>query len=179
MQSQAPSTWLCCCLTLLVHSGCIHLWIGPFILQTDGALQTVESYSIQKGSFLFTFWRRRDTQCKKSVKVHLKMCRIPQTSVLSVPLHRLPTVGTPAAGQDQWSWCQQLAAIPLWSQNDIKLWGLYKVSASDKRKGKISAHPCTPEIENELEFFYVLIFKKAIPKHECFKWLWRGERGIE
>lgn len=86
------------------------------------------------------------------------MCRIPQTSILSVPLHRLPTVRTPAAGQNQQRWCQQLAVIPLWSQKDIKLWGLYKVSASDKRKGKILAHSRAPEIEKELEFFYVLIF---------------------
>lgn len=109
MQRQASSTRLPCFLTLLLHSGCIHLCIGSFVLHADGALQTVESYSNQKSNSQPTFWRRRDAQCKRPVTVHLKMSSVPQTSVLSVPLcirciqPRLQQQGkTSSAGASGW-----------------------------------------------------------------------------
>lgn len=59
-----------------------------------------------------------DEGMHRSVRDHLKMSSIPQTSVLSVPL---PTAKTPVAGQNWQCWCQQLAVSPLWSQMSIRL----------------------------------------------------------
>lgn len=147
-QRQALSTWLPGFLMLLVHSGCTCLWISPFILRTNGALQTDESHSKQRGNlnphFGWAVW--------KVYNGSSPMSSMPQTSVLSVSVQALLTAKAPAAGQHQPRRCQHLAAIPLWSHKHRKLWGLYKVSVSDNWKGKTSLHPCNPQTEKEDEF---------------------------
>lgn len=117
-----------------------------------------------------------DEQCGRSIMVHLQMSSVPQTSVLRVPVQALLAAKAPAAGQHQPRHCQHLAAIPLWSHKDRKLWGLNKVSASDKWKRKTLLQPCTPETKREVEFFLNLsIYKKQHP-NKCLP-LWRDKRG--
>lgn len=167
-QRQALSTWLPGFLMLLVHSGCIRLWISPFILHTNGALHADESHLKHRGNFQPMLWRHGDEQCERSMMVHLQMSRVPQTSVLRVPVQALLTARAPAAGQHQPRCCQQLAAIPLWSHQDRELWGLYNVSVSDKWKRRTSVWPCTCETEKEVELFKIYRFIKGNSKTQMF-----------
>lgn len=106
------------------------------------------------------------------------MNSVPQTSVLRVPVQALLTAKAPAAGQHQPRCCQQLAAIPLWSRKDRKLWGLCNVSVSDKWKGKTSVQPWTPKTEKEFEFLKILsIYKKQHQNTNGSPCGGRGEKG--
>lgn len=114
-----------------------------------------------KDSFSCTFWRWKDVQCKRSIKVHHKMSSVPQASVLSVTLRALPTAKTPAAGQNQQHWCQQLVGChPTVVPERYKAVGIiYCFCKWQKKKGDLCVPCWTPEIEKELDLFY-FTFKK-------------------